>query len=156
MPLTLTEYLTFAAVDTFDEVVSHTYGWKVIDYTPLRRRTRVGADRPIPGGTDAAIYVPREWGEQTVVLTWRVNGRYDADGVAHTDPFDGVDINHQFILDNLVNALNLRDVTFTDRHAVEHDGEVVIVDWEPAVDPQSGGDVIIAPLTLQVPAGYLL
>lgn len=152
--LTLTEYLVFATSGSFAETSSHTHGWKIIDYTPLRRRTRVGEDRPIPGAP-GRLYVPREWDEQTVVLTWKINGRWDADGVAHSDPFDGVDLNHQVILDNVVNNLAARAVTFTDRHAATFDGEVVIEDWEPSVDPSSGGDQIISPMTLKIPAGWL-
>lgn len=154
MPLTLTEYLTFEADGIYDETSSHTYGWKVIDYTPLRRRTRVGENRPIPGAP-GRLYVPREWDEQTVVLTWKINGRREPDGTLYTDPFDGVDLNHQIILDNVVNNLALRAVTFTDRHAATFTGDVVVDDWEPSVDPQSGGDQILAAMTLKIPAGWL-
>lgn len=152
--LELVEYVTFAAATPAAEVVSHTYGWKVLDYTSLRRRTRVGENRAIPGAP-GRLYVPREWDEQTVVLTWRITGDYDKDGVAYSDPLVGVDTNHQFILDNLVNRLESRAVTFTDRHGVDFTGAAVVEDWEPAVDPNSGGEVIIAPLTLKIPAGWL-
>lgn len=152
--LVLTEYLTFEADSPLAEVDSHTYGWKVIDYTSLRRRTRVGEDRVIPGAP-GRLYVPREWDEQTVVLTWKINGRYDKDGTPYSDPFEGVDLNHQYLLDNVVNSLDLRAVTFTDRHAATFTGSVVVEDWEPSVDPASGGDQLISPMTLKIPAGWL-
>lgn len=152
--LTLTEYLTFAADSPFAEVDTHTYGWKVIDYTSLRRRTRVGEDRVIPG-SPGRLYVPREWDEQTAVLTFKIKGDFDKDGTAYSDSFEGVDENHQYLLDNVVNNLGLRSVTFNVRDGGTWTGSVVVVDWEPSVDPSSGGDQIIAPLTLKIPAGWL-
>lgn len=153
--LTLTEYLTFAAVGmTYDEVDTHTYGWKVVDYTSLRRRTRVGEDRSIPGAA-GRLYVPREWDEQTAVLTFKINGRYDKDGTPYSDTFEGVDLNHQYLLDNVINILDLRSVTFNVRDGSTWTGSVVVDNWEPSVDPTSGGDQIIAPLTLKIPAGWL-
>lgn len=152
--LTLSEYLTFAADSPYAEVDSHSYGWKVLDYTSLRRRTRVGEDRPIPGAS-GRLFVAREWDEQTAVLTFRINGRWDVDGVPHADSFEGVDVNHQYLLDNVVNNLDLRAVTFTVRDGSTWTGNVVVEDWEPAVDPASAGDILIAPLTLKIPAGWL-
>lgn len=151
---TIEELLTFSSAGSLAEVASHTAAWKVIDYTALRRRTRVGANRPVPGAP-GRLFVPREWDEHTVVLTWRIRGARDKDGELYDDPFDGVDVNHQYLLDNLVNSLLLRAVTFTDRHDVDFAGDVVVEDWEPAVDPNSGGDHIVAPLTLKIPAGWL-
>lgn len=147
------EYATFTA-SGHSAVDSHTYAWKALDYTSLRRRTRVGANRPIPG-SPGRLYVPREWDEHQAVLTWRIKGDYDKDGTPYDDPFEGVDLNHQFILDNLINVLGLIDLTFHDRHAVEWDGNIVVDNWEPAPDPQSGGDVLLAPMTLVIPAGML-
>lgn len=156
----MAEHLVFAADSPLAEVSSHTAAWKVLDYTALRRRVRVGENRAIPGadgggGSPARIFVPRQWDEQTVVLTWRINGRLDKDGDPHADPFDGVDVNHQYLLDNVINSLDLRAVTFERRDGAMFAGDVVVEDWEPAVDPQSGGDVIIAPMTLKIPAGWL-
>jgi hypothetical protein len=152
--LTIVENLTFAADSPLAEVDSHTYGWKVVDYTSLRRRTRVGENRPIPG-SPGRLYVPREWDEQTVVLTFHINGRWDKDGTPYGDSVEGVDLNHQYLLDNIVNSLDLRAVSFEDRHGATFEGNVVVEDWEPSVDPSSGGDKIIAPLTLKIPAGWL-
>lgn len=152
--LTRPEYATFDAGGSYSEVDSHTYGWKVIDYTSLRRRTRVGEDRPIPG-SPGRLYVPREWDEHTAVLTWRINGAYDKDGTPYGDPFEGVDLNHQFILDNLVNVLGLIGFTLHDRQGVDWAGNIVVDNWEPSPDPNSGGDVLIAPMTLLIPAGQL-
>lgn len=158
--LVRSEYATFSSVGPLEAVDSHTYGWKVLDYTALRGRTRVGENRPIPGraggsASPARMYVEREWDEHQVVLTWRIRGRYDKDGTPYDDPFEGVDLNHQFILDNLVNVLDLRSIVFHDRQSVEWDGDIVIDNWEPRPDPQSGGDVLLAPMTLVIPAGYL-
>lgn len=153
--LLIKEALTFLEDAPFDALVSHTYGWKVLGYTSLRRRTRVGENRPIPGGSPPRIFVPREWDEMTAVLTWRINGRYEPDGTPYADPFDGVDLNHQIILDNVVNNLGLRAVTFEDRHGVEFAGDLVVDNWEPVEDPNSGGDVLIAPMTLKILGGWL-
>lgn len=156
----LLEYITFAAAGSLDEIVSDSWAWKVIDYTPLRRRTRVGENRAIPGAEGGSaspprIFVPRGWDEHTVVLTWRINGKYAPDGTPHADPFEGVDVNHQVLLDNLVNSLDLRGTTFRRRDASDHVGDIVVDDWEPAVDPASGGDHIVSPLTMKIPAGWL-
>lgn len=148
------EYATFDAGGSYTDVDSHTYGWKVVDYTSLRRRTRVGEDRPIPG-SPGRLYVPREWDEQTVVLTWHINGRWDSSGTPYSDTFEGVDANHQVILDNVVNVLAEIGVSFNARDGSTWTGNVVVDDWEPSVDPASGGDKIIAALTLKVPAGWL-
>lgn len=148
------EYLTFEASSPAAEVDSHTYGWKVVDYTSLRRRTRVGENRVIPGAA-GRLFVPREWDEMTVVLTFKINGRRDVDGTLFDDRFEGVDVNHQYLLDNVVNILGLRSVTFNVRDGSTWAGDVVVEDWEPSVDPSSGGDQILAPLTLKIPAGWL-
>lgn len=149
-----TEWLVFAADAPLLEVASNTPAWKIIDFTPLRARTRVGESRPRPG-LRGRLWVAREWDEHRCVLTWRINGRKDQDGVAYADPFEGVDLNHQFLLDNLVNSLDERAVTFHDRHENLWTGTVGVDNWEPSVDPASGGDVIIAMLTLVIPDAYL-
>jgi hypothetical protein len=149
------EYVTFLTSGGLSAVDSHTYGWKVISYTALRGRTRVGANRAVPGRS-GRNYVEREWDEHRVVLTWRINGLWDKDGVRYdVDPIDGVDLNHQVILDNVVNANNLRDILFHHRQGTEWDGSVVVENWEPAEDPDAGGEALIAPMTLVIPAGYL-
>lgn len=154
--LDIKEELVFQAVTSVaNEVSSHTYGWKVVDYTNLRKRTKVGQNRPIPG-TPGRLYVPQEFDETIVVLTWKINGKYEADGTPYSDSFDGVDLNHQVILDNIVNLNILRAVAFTDRHDVEFDGSVVVDNWEPSVDPNSGGDALISPMTLKIPGGWLV
>jgi hypothetical protein len=158
MPPIRREWLTVNALDSFLAVDSHTFGWKVVDYTALRGRTRVGTDRAIPGraGRDP---IPREWDEHRLALTWKIQGLFDKDGARYADSgidtFDGVDLNHQFILDNLVNALDERDVLFHHRQGTEWDGSIIVENWEPSPDPDSGGDVLIAPLTLVIPAGWL-
>lgn len=148
------EWLTFSAVDTYAAVDSHTFGWKIVDYTSLRGRTRVGANRPIPG-QPGRNYVPLEWDEHRVVQTWKINGHWDMEGTRYDDPFEGVDLNHQYILDNVVNVLDLRDVLFHHRQGTEWDGAIVVENWEPTPDPDSGGEILIAPMTLVIPAGWL-
>jgi hypothetical protein len=152
--ITSTEYLTFDAATPLPAVPLNTPAWKVTDYTSLRRRVRVGEDRPIPG-VAGRLHVPREWDALTVALPMKVNGRKDREGNLHADPFVGVEVNHQYLLTNVVNVLDQRAVTFTRRTGSPLTGNVTVQDWEPTADPNSAGDHLICFLTITIAAGWL-
>lgn len=152
--VTSIEYLSFDADSPHPAIALNTPAWKVTSYTALRKRTRVGENRPIPGAP-GRLYVPREWDEQTVVLPMKINGRLDHEGDAHEDWFDGVDVNHQYLLDHIVDVLAERDVTFHRRDGATFQGSVVVDEWEPSDVPKSGGTDLVSFLTLKVMDGYL-
>lgn len=132
----------------------NTPAWKVTDYTALRRRTRVGENRVIPGMA-GRLFVAREWDQQLVTLPMKITGRYDQEGTAYSDSFEGVDTNHQYLLDHVINVLGEQAVTFTDRQGQEWTGYAAVEDWQPSVDTNSGGDHMICFLSLSIAAGFL-
>jgi hypothetical protein len=152
--ITSSEWLSFDTVDSLPEVPLNTPAWKALDYTSLRRRVRVGEDRVVPGAA-GRLAVAREWDELTTTIPMRIKGFRDWEGTAYGDRFLGVDLNHQYLQDNVFNVLDLRAVTFTDRHENEWTGSLFVQQWEPLVDPASGGDVIVGVLTVVIPAGML-
>jgi hypothetical protein len=149
------EWLTFESLGALDQVPTGTPAWMGLDYTGLRRLIRVGEDRVIPGAP-GRLAVDRELDELVTTIPLRIRGNRDWEGNAYADTFLGLDLNHQYLRDNVLDVLDLREVTFHDRHGVEWTGEMFVQMWEPSVDPNSEGDVIIGPLTVVVPAGRLV
>lgn len=157
MPTVITsdEYLSFDAVGmTYPAVPMNTPAWKIIDYTPLRRRVRVGADRAIPG-SPGRQFVPREWDELQVDLAVRIFGKRDWEDNLYSDHFLGVDLNHEYLRTNAFDVLDERAITFHTRHGHSWTGSMVVENWAPIVDPNSGGDVLGGTLTAVIPAGML-
>lgn len=128
--------------------------WKVTDYSPLRRRFRVGENRVIPG-SPGRLWVDREWDEQVAPLPMKIFGRKDYSGNPWSDHFDGALENYNYLLDNVFNILDLRSGTFTDRLTDVWTGSVAVEDYDFSPDPNSGGDVLVGTVRLVVPAGWL-
>lgn len=156
MPTVITsdEYLSFDAVGAYPAVPMNTPAWKITDYTPLRRRARVGSDRAIPG-SPGRLYVPREWDELQVDLPVRIFGKRNWENTAYSDSWLGMDLNHLYLRDNVFDVLDERAVTFHTRHGSSWTGYMVVENWAPIVDPASGGDVLGGTLTAVIPAGML-
>lgn len=156
MPTVITsdEYLEFDADSPYPAVPMNTPAWKITDYTNLRRRVRVGEDRPIPG-SPGRLYIPREFDELVCDLPLRIFGARDWQNNLYSDSWLGVDLNHSYLRDNVFDVLGERDVTFHTRHGSSWTGTMVVENWAPVVDPNSGGDVLGGTLTVAIPAGML-
>jgi hypothetical protein len=158
MPTIITpnvEWLEFDADSPLPMVPTATPGWRVLDYTPLRSRPpKLGGNRPVPG-VAGRLAIPREWDELAVLLPIRIKGTHDWEGTAYDDRFEGVDANHEYLQENVIDVLGSRAVTFHRRNGDELVGEANDFQLAVAVDPASEGDVLTGVLSFKIPAGFL-
>lgn len=158
MPTVITpnvEWLEFDADSPLPMVPTATPGWTVLDYTPLRLRPpKLGENRHVPG-RPGRLAVDKEWDELTVPLPIRIVGRADWEGDTYADPFEGVDTNHAYLQDNVIDVLTSRAITFHRRDGSVWTGEANDFQLTVGVDPQSAGDVLTGVLAFKIPDGFL-
>lgn len=77
-----------------------TPAWEIPDFaTAFDSAPLLGGDRPIPDGL--VIPLPRDPTVKVETYPLEVFGAYDSDGVAYTDPLEGLEQNLEYLDENL-------------------------------------------------------
>jgi hypothetical protein len=150
------EYVEFAAVGGLDAVPTSVRGaWKGLDYVAWNKMgPRVGENRAIPGVT-GRLAVPREIDRAEDLAADADHRQARHRRHAFTDPFEGVLVNLDYLIDNVLSYTPERAVTYHRRDGSTKTGSVTVDDWDSTVDANSAGDVHLLVVQITIAAGYL-
>lgn len=116
---------------TINGVALNTYAWNVLDPTPLwMPPTRRGQDVVEPGQDGVRSYVRRP--TSTIVsLPMTIVGTCDVDGVAYSDPWEGLLLNLYTLRSLVLDLMSVRPLVLTMPSGTTITGDVQVEDFTP-------------------------